>query len=318
MTAASAPDLSVLMVAFNNWSATARALETLLAQDAPGSRIEIVLMDNGSSDETERAAARLPSAVRYVRLAENLGFAVANNRGLPLCRAPLVFVLNNDVVAPPGSVRALLEAAAAHPDFAVFAPQMIQLKAPERVDNRGLYLDRTGHFRQVDTGCPVAGGPGRSEVFGASGGACLVRRELLARAGLFDEGLYAYLEDGDFAVRARAQGARCLYVPEAHVLHEGSATYRQWPDRKWYWLLRNMRLLRRRWVTQAPWTPIFWLAHAYEWYQLLRAAKAGHLAVAIRARRDGAAPDARTPAWTPEARRRVAEWIGVRRRPMTP
>ena len=65
------------------------------------------------------------------------------------------------------------------------------------------------------------------EVFGASGGACLVRRSLFDRVGAFAEKFFAYYEDVDFAIRCRLAGYRCLYVPDAVVRHLGGATARR-------------------------------------------------------------------------------------------
>jgi N-acetylglucosaminyl-diphospho-decaprenol L-rhamnosyltransferase len=313
------PHLSVLLVtSHQGWPLTARAIEALLPQDAPGCRIEIVLVDNASTDASAKIVAAAYPAVRYLRLDRNYGFAIGNNRGLALCRAPLIFILNNDTEAEPGALKALVDAAADHPGFDVFAAQMVRLARPAEVDNRGIYLDATGHLRQLDSGAPVEGGPGPVEVFGPSGGAAGVRRSLIERIGLYDETLGTYIEDGDFACRARAEGARCLYVPDARIRHVGSATMGRMPDHKLHLIQRNLRVIRRRWLAAGPWTRTFWLSHAYEWLQIAKAARAGQLATIRRAIRDAGGFRSEADRWaTPEARRRVAAWIGVRARPLT-
>ena len=92
-----------------------------------------------------------------LRFDANLGFARANNEGIKLASAPLIFLLNNDAVVEPGTVPALLDAARHADSFGIFAPQMIRLSAQDRVDNRGLFIDLAGHCRQLDAG-HVSGG----------------------------------------------------------------------------------------------------------------------------------------------------------------
>jgi len=314
---APAPDISILLVtSYHGWRLTERCIESLMPQSVPGCRIQIVLVDNDSPDDTPQQVRRYPD-VAYLRLDRNYGFAVANNRGVPLCRAPLVFVLNNDTVAPPGAIAALVAAARALPHVDSFAPQMIQLKQPELVDNRGIYLDATAHVRQVDHGRPVAGGPAAREVFGPSGGAALIRRALLDRIGLYDEALFTYIEDSDWACRARGVGARCAYVPESHILHEGSATTERIPDMKLYHLTRNRRIVRRRWLRLRVWQPTWWLAVGSEWYQAVKATRAGQRAVVRRAIRDARSFSSSLASWsTVEARARLVPWIGVPFRPL--
>ncbi|HUZ77185.1 MAG TPA: glycosyltransferase, partial [Chloroflexota bacterium] len=77
------------------------------------------------------------------------------------------------------------------------------------------------------------------EVFGASGGACLLRREMLDDIGLFDEGCFAYLEDVDLAWRAQLRGWKTMLAPEAVVYHAMSATAGEGSPFKRYRLAKN-------------------------------------------------------------------------------
>lgn len=313
-------DLAVVIVTWNGWELTRRALASLFADAAAaGATLEVIVVDNGSTDGTvERLRDEFP-AVACLPLGENLGFAAANNRALAHVTAPLVFLLNNDTVVEPGTVAALLAAARGAPGYAIFATQMVQLHAPDRVDNRGIYLDATAHCRQLDTGAPVEPGPDASEIFGASGGACVVRTEVLRRIGLFDESLGSYWEDGDFACRARASGYRCLYVPGARILHEGSATGNRLPDRKLYLIQRNMAIVCQRWLPFRPLRGWAWLSLAREAYYVLQAVVNRQAMLVLAAKREGfrraraeavSFPDGQRDA----ARRRLEEWIGVRMR----
>ena len=105
------------------------------------------------------------------------------------------------------------------------------------VDKLGIAYDRLlGELLSASESEPV-------EVFGASGGAALYRRAMLNEIGGFDNSFFAYLEDVDVAWRARMYGWRCLYVPDAVVIHHHSATLGHGSSRKYYLVGRNMVLL---------------------------------------------------------------------------
>ncbi|MFN2566826.1 MAG: glycosyltransferase family 2 protein [Gemmatimonadaceae bacterium] len=312
------PDVSAIVVTWDGWSLTRRAIQSLYAEeDAQSLRLEVIVVDNNSTDETPEALPALFPRARYLRLDGNYGFAIANNRALPLATAPLIVLFNNDAVAQRGALRALVDAARAAPDFAIFAPQMIQLRRPSLVDNRGLYLDASTHIRQIDTGTPVSVRRDLCEVFGASAGACLLRREVMDHIGLFDESLGTYWEDCDFALRARAAGYRCLYVPDAHVLHEGSATTERMGDWKLYHIHRNMPVVCRRWLPFRARRLSSWLWVARELYYVVRGVATGRGRTVLRAKRDAWRHP--TGPWrvTPEQRARLEAWLGVKARPAT-
>lgn len=311
-----APALSVVLVSWNGWTLLEPCLTSLVADVPPGVRLDVIVVDNGSTDGTPERLARDWPAVRCLRSRENLGFARANNRALAVARAPLVLLLNNDTTLVPGTLAALLAAADAHPEFALFAPEMRVMAHPDRVDNRGIYLDATGHLRQLDAGRPVAAARPRGEVFAPSGGACLLRRQPVARLGLFEEALESYLEDGEFALRARAAGLRTLYVPDAAVLHVGSATGARIAERKFFLVQRNMRAVARRWLPFRPGRAHSWLGLGYELAQGARALAVGRGPLWLRARRAADAVTFAAPAPTPAARATLREWVGVRHRPL--
>ncbi len=309
--ARSEPVVSVLLVTWNGWNLLERCLRSLDDAATMAGELEIVVVDNASSDGTgEKLAIAYPQA-RYLRLTENCGFAAGNNAGLELVTTGLVFLLNNDTVVEPESIAALLSQANEHPEFSIFAPQMLRMDRPSIVDNRGVYLDRSGHLRQLDSGDQAMPPRPKSEIFGASGGAVLIRREVIDSCGLFDESLGSYQEDGDFALRARAAGFRALHVPEARILHEGSATGDRLPERKLHLIQRNMLIVYRRWFPFRPWSLHSWLGLGYELGQWVRSVLRRQGTVTWRAKRDALASEPPVPPPVTEARR-LRRWLGVR------
>lgn len=219
------PLVYVTIPTFNNYEDTRRALTSLQALTYPNFRI--VVVDNGSTDET---VARLPAEFPEVRLhcnSHNLGFAAGINVGLRVALdagAEFVLVLNNDVVVEPRLLEPLI--AAVNDDVGVVAPLIYALEEPGRVWSSGfrrhpLLLEMRGGLRgKLDAGQ----WQGPAEVDYLLGCALLLPARTLSEVGLFDEQYFFYYEDLDLSMRIQAQGYRLLMVPEAHVWHKGAAT----------------------------------------------------------------------------------------------
>ncbi|MDB4915948.1 MAG: glycosyl transferase, family 2 [Gemmatimonadetes bacterium] len=282
------PAISVIIVTWTGWGLLDPMLRSLYATaSADGVPVEVLIVDNGSTDDTIAQTAHSFPSAHVIPLGRNTGFAYANNRAAEQASAPLIALINNDVLIEPGYFAAVVRAADAHPEFDVFATQMLMLRRPGVVDNRGLFPSIVGHLRQRDAGQARVPERPSQEEFGASGGACVVRRSLLRQIGLFDESLGSYHEDVDFAQRARAADARCWYVHEAVVLHHGSATASAMPEWKFEMLTRNMSVMRRRWLR--PWQFRWWVSRGYVAVQgarALRARRFGAWRQAIRSARD--------------------------------
>ncbi|MDW8352289.1 MAG: glycosyltransferase family 2 protein [Anaerolineae bacterium] len=195
---------------------------------------EIIVVDNGSSDGSA-AWLEAQSDVRVIRNERNLGFAAACNQGIRAGRAPFVALLNDDTQPEPQWLEALMRAirdptslvpSLRSARVGTCASLMLFADRPTVVQSAGIAVDRAAIAWDRLRGCPAdcveAQTP--SEVFGASGGACLYSRAMLDEIGLLDERFFAYLEDVDLAWRAQRAGWRCLYVPQARVLHRASAT----------------------------------------------------------------------------------------------
>jgi GT2 family glycosyltransferase len=188
---------------------------------------EVILVDNGSRDDSVTFTAEHYPEVRLILLPENQGFAAAVNRGIEAARGPYVALLNNDTEVDPDWLGELVRVMESEPGAASAAAKMRE-HDPGRRDR----LYSVGDAMTLD-GCPRRIGAGEldegqwdgvHEVFGACGGAAIYRRSVLEAIGLLDEAFFAYLEDGDWAFRARLAGYRCLAVPSAVVYHIGSAT----------------------------------------------------------------------------------------------
>ncbi|MCY4113626.1 MAG: glycosyltransferase family 2 protein [Chloroflexi bacterium] len=229
-------EASVVVVTWNGRDRLSESLPAIVGQR--NVRHEVVLVDNGSTDGTTAWVRDAFPSVRLVELSENTGFAAGNNRGFEAARAPLVATINNDAIPDPDWLASLVRNATAHPDIGMFASRMVYLHDPEVIDSAGISLDPLGIAWDRSAGTPVKD-DADGEVFGASAGAALYRRELLKATGGFDERFFAYLEDVDLAWRARWLGWRARYVTAARVRHMHSATWAEDSPLKTYHLGRN-------------------------------------------------------------------------------
>ncbi len=246
----SAPLVSVVIPTLRGRQWLPACIESLRRQTVRN--FEIIIVDNASTDGTREWLAVQPD-IRVIRNEVNKGFAPACNQGMRASSAPFIALLNDDTRADPQWLQAMLEAAEnadAHdpqspiqnPKFPVIpvlqagtangigekigsvASLMLYATKPDVVQSAGICMDRAAIAWDRLAGHLVSEAQTPCEIYGASGGACLYRREMLDEIGLFDERLFAYLEDVDLAWRAQRAGWRCWFQPRARVLHEVSAT----------------------------------------------------------------------------------------------
>jgi GT2 family glycosyltransferase len=240
---------------------------------------EVVVVDNGSRDDSLAVLARYPEA-RVLRCGRNRGFGAATNVGIRATAGPYVATLNNDAAPAPGWLAALVAAAEADPAVGMVASRMVFAARPDVLNSCGIALDRAGIAWDLLGGAPVGADHALTEPFGPCAGAALYRRAMLDQIGLFEERFFAYLEDVDLAWRARRAGWRCRYAPAAQVAHQHSATAGEGTAYKRYLLGRNkVWLVARNYPSASLW----------RWLPLVVAYDLATVAYAQVARRETAA-----------------------------
>jgi GT2 family glycosyltransferase len=246
--------VSVVIPNWNGRQHLERCLPAVLAQTHP--ELEIVVVDNGSTDDSVALVSQEFPQVRLIANAENVGFAQANNQAIRATDTPYLATLNNDTRPEPTWLGHMLDVVEADAGIGMVAAKVLYMEPPHLVDSAGIGLDRAGFAWNRYNGQPDSPAEREPyEVFGPSAAAALYRREMLEDVGLFDESYFAYYEDVDLAWRARLMGWRCIYVPEARVYHVHSATSRQGSPFKRYYLVRNKALTT---LKNYP-APAFWL-----------------------------------------------------------
>ena len=243
------PRVGIVVVNWNGAGQTTRCLRALLAMDL-ADQAAVVVVDNGSADDSvSRLRSEFPS-VDVVALPRNLGYGGGCNAGVRYLRergALYVWLLNNDTVADSGALRALLRAADEGDAPAILAPKILAPAAggEPRIWSAGGTL----RWPWLERGMRCEGAPARAcdepaVVPWASGCSLFAPVEAFERAGLFDERYFMYVEDVDWCLTARARGIPTVFVPDARVWHGVSRSVRTLDPRIMrYYDARNAMLL---------------------------------------------------------------------------
>lgn len=208
---------------------TLRCLASLEAAGAES--LEIVVLDNGSTDDTTAVLRRKHPGVRVIRSERNLGASagrnVAADEAVRLFAPEYLLFLDNDTEVRPGFLVALLAPLEADASLVQTAPKLLLRSDPSRIDMAGgadivwWRGETTGRGRgELDRGQYDAPGPC------VAGGCTLVRTEAFLSIGGFDPVFDPYgYEDMDLSLRLQAGGRGCLYVPGAEILHANTQTF---------------------------------------------------------------------------------------------
>jgi GT2 family glycosyltransferase len=218
-----------------------------------------VVVDNGTADfasASERGAA--PDA-EYSHSPINLGFAGGSNLGMraALARgADWVWFLNDDALPEPEALSELLAAAERPPRPALLGAKIVQHARPDRLDSVALDVDLGGGrvrllgHDEVDRGQYDH----LREPLAVTGCALLLRADACRHLDGFDESYFAYLEDADLCLRARAAGLPVAFVPRARVRHDRApATHGRQSPSSLYYACRNHLVLLAAHAPQPAW-----------------------------------------------------------------
>lgn len=215
---AAKPDVSIVIPVYNHFNHTLRCVWSLL-QANETAKMQIIIADDGSSDETGTFFSSIPE-ITYIRNPENLGFLKSCNNAAKSATAPYIFFLNNDTAVLPGAIDSLLETAKSLPDAGLIGSKLVYPDGT--LQEAGGYIWQNGDGANLGRNSdPVEPGYNlRRDVDYISGAAMLVPRALWEELGGFDTRYApAYCEDSDFAMRLKSLGWRVIYQPNSTVVH---------------------------------------------------------------------------------------------------
>jgi N-acetylglucosaminyl-diphospho-decaprenol L-rhamnosyltransferase len=204
---------------FNGERWLPRTLQSLRRQTE---RLEVVVVDNGSTDGSGVAVRADFPEVTVVELGENIGFGPSLNRAMATHPADAIVLLNSDVECEPEFCAELLAGLDESADMV--AAVLLQEHEPGLIDSAGVVADHTLMGFDYLHGEPISVLDGAADPLGPTGGAGLYRRSAWEAVGGFDERIFLYYEDLDLALRIAAQGGRCRLAGRARALHAYSAS----------------------------------------------------------------------------------------------
>jgi hypothetical protein len=212
----------VVIVTWNGREHLDACLCAVAAQE--GVDAETIVVDNGSTDGTAGFVRATFPWVRLVSLPENRGFAGGNNAGVREARGRYVALLNNDTIADPTWLRALVDGLDEAAGIALATSRIVYLHDPDVIDSAGDSVVRWGGAFKRHHGGRASAAAESAEVFGVCGAACLMPKRVFDELEGFDEDFFFSHEDADLSYRARLRGYRCRYVADAVVRHHGGGT----------------------------------------------------------------------------------------------
>ena len=192
--------------------------------------IEVVCVDNGSTDGSVEAVRAAHPEVHLVENGRNLGFAGGNNAGLRYAfehGGQWAVLVNNDATLAPDAVDRLRAAAVEHPAAGMLAGKVFFDEPPDRIWFAGQRFWPAFGYSGRPRGYGRRDGPRYRRAYRtdrAAGAFMAVSRRVVDAVGLLDEDLFAYVEDVDWSCRARAVGFEIWFVPDALAWHRVSAS----------------------------------------------------------------------------------------------
>ncbi len=243
---------SVVIPNWNGERFLATCLGALNKQTLP--ELEVIVVDNGSSDGSCAFIKAEYPAARLMELGENRGFTGACNIGMGAAAGDYIALLNNDTEVDPQWAAAIVNAFEARPEIGIVASKMLLFDQRDRLHTAGDIFTTDGRAGNRGVWELDCGQYDRGEfVFSACGGAAAYRKSMLEDIGLLDDDFFFSLEDIDLAWRAQLAGYKVWYAPAAIVYHHlsatgGGATASYYDGRNGIWLIaKNMpaALLRK-------------------------------------------------------------------------
>ena len=260
------PLVGIVILNWNGWEDTIEAVASTRALAYANHRVYVV--DNASTDGSETRLRHWDPGLAILRSGGNLGWSGGNNVGIAAalrdgCRH--VLLLNNDALARPDTLDALVEAAETLDDAAALGSLIVAARDPDQVEFGGAHVDeRTrlpvpthGRLRDMEVS------PRAVPMVAVKGCSMMLTARGLARVGLLTEDYFLNFDETDWCYRANAAGLRNYLVGRSVVEHKGAASFGGTEGPLYhYFITRNRLVFARRHLDRRgrryAWRGAFW------------------------------------------------------------
>jgi len=245
---------------------------------------EVIVVDNGSGDETVRIARDLGADV--IEFSANRGFAAAINAGIARASGDWLLLLNNDVLLAPNWLETVVSSAEA--EQAAFAVgKLLRARDPGVIDGTWDLVSRAGYAWRCGYGRPDgAAWSTRRKIAFAPMTAALFRKDVFEHVGLLETRFESYYEDVDFGIRCALAGLEGVYEPAAVGQHMEKSTMGRRAARVMFLSARNQLLLLAKHYPLEVFRRFAWPILAGQVLSLGAAAKQGNFIAAFRGKVD--------------------------------
>lgn len=241
------PHVTIIFPNFNGGSEPIECLSSIYILNYPRDHIEIIIIDNGSTDGSLKKIKKQRSKIKNTGMKlkviennKNFGFAVAINQGIKASSGDYIFIGNDDLVIGKNSISSMIAYMEKNPEVGITGGKIFQKNQKTRIISNGFNFNRwTGKISRSAVTENI------HQPDWLQGCALMIPKKVLNKIGLLDEGFSpAYFEDFDLCRRAKKAGFRTEYLPSAYFWHGETITgNKNKPLKYFFWYKNKIRFV---------------------------------------------------------------------------
>jgi len=238
------PKVTISIINLDGEGYLPECLKSIGSLNYPTEKIEIIIVDNGSKDNSVSLIENSFPGVKIIRNQSNLGFAKANNQAAEASEGEYIAFLNNDTKVDPDWLIELIRPVYGSSEIICSGSKVLSFDG-KSIDFAGGMINFEGKGFQIDYGVSVEKDIHNIERYlpFVNGGAMLVKKEVFIKSGGFDEDFFAYYEDVDLGWRLWVLGYKVVFAPKSVVYHMHHGTSKNFGEDKLRFLKERNALI---------------------------------------------------------------------------